>query len=144
MKFQSSRKAFTLIELVVVVLILGILAAIAVPKLINTSRVATDNGMKQTLSVVRDAIEMFVAENSDLPGQSGDLAADLRPFLRGDFPISPVGNETNLVEYVSEGTDLKGSDTPSTGWIYDTTTGEFICAFSGVLASDDSLTYDQL
>ena len=64
----QNKKGFTLVELVVVVLILGILAAIAVPKLINTSQTATDNGLKRTLHVVRDAVEMFVADNGGLPG----------------------------------------------------------------------------
>ena len=145
MYLKSSRKAFTLIELVVVVLILGILAAVAVPKLINTSRVATDNGMKQTLSVVRDAIEMYVAENNgDLPGVGGDLATDLIPFLRSDFPVCPVGAKNDQVSHVTTGDPLEGAASPTDGWIYDSTTGEFICSFNGVLASDETLTYDEL
>ena len=54
---KTHRSGFTLIELVVVIMILGILAGVAAPKLLTVSADATDNGLKQTLSIVRDAIE---------------------------------------------------------------------------------------
>ena len=70
---MDKRVGFTLIELVVVIMILGILAGVAAPKLLKTSAAATDNGLKQTLSVVRDAIEMYAAEhNGVLPGAVSD------------------------------------------------------------------------
>ena len=66
---MEKRQGFTLVELVVVVMILGILAAVAAPKLLGTSGTATDNGLRQTLSVMRDAIERYAAENGgDFPG----------------------------------------------------------------------------
>src|SRR4051794_10621778 len=91
---------FTLIELVVVVMILGILAAVAAPKLLGTSNTAIDNGLKQTLGVIRDSIDRYAAEHAGaLPGAIGTeagLKSDLLPYLRV-FPKSPL-TTTNTIE----------------------------------------------
>ena len=62
------RKAFTLIELVVVILVVGILASVAAHKLFNRSADAADNAIRQSLAVVRDAIQLYDAKNGKLPG----------------------------------------------------------------------------
>ena len=140
----KDRSAFTLVELVVVILILGILAAVAAPKMLNTSATATDNSLKQTLSVVRNAIELFAAENGGtLPGQSSDLDTDLATYIRGDFPVCPIGAQNNTIAYTT-GQNITGDATPTAGWKYSTDYGEFIANSTANTASDSSISYDQL
>ncbi len=132
---MDKRQGFTLIELVVVVMILGILAAVAAPKLLGTSGTATDNGLRQTLSVVRDAIERYAAENSGSYPPGGTQAAfkaAVAPYLRGAFPICPVGGNN---ADVAVGTTIAVSGTE--GWRYNTSTGEFIINSA---ANDNSTT----
>lgn len=150
-----TRKGFTLVELVIVVLILGILAAVAVPRLFNTSSTAIDNGVRQTLNTVRDAIELYAADHAKLPGApgvdnlgnptSGDLAADLADYIRGPFPKCPVGDATNPqgIKYSTGNSPIAGEPTPTEGWHYNSTTGEFIINFSGPTNTDPTVTYDQ-
>lgn len=131
---QKRRQAFSLVELVVVIMILGILAAVAAPKLLQTSGAATDNGLKQTLTVVRDAIELYAADHGGaLPGADGNVAtfkSNLAPYLRGAFPECPVGAKDTDVKMSSGSTALSGTGSPTESWHYNYTTGEFIINYS--------------
>jgi len=137
------RSAFTLVELVVVIMILGILAGVAAPKLLNTSQTATDNGLRQTLSIVRDAIELYAADNGSLPpcaNATTSLQTALKPYIRGSFPLSPVGTQDDDVTATTT-TPIVADASPTTGWKYNTSTGEFI-SNSTALSGDGATAYE--
>lgn len=141
---MDSRHAFTLVELVVVILILGILAGVAAPKLLDTSDVATENAQRQTLAVIRDAISRFAANTGSLPGQtknSDDFKSELAPYVRGGFPTNQFddnGNKADVVKFRESGDPLVDHVGGDEGWLYDKTTGEFIANSNGV--SSDGVT----
>jgi type IV pilus assembly protein PilA len=60
----SNRKGFTLIELLIVVVIIGILAAIAIPKFANTKSKAYITAMKSDLRNLVTAEEAFFSDSS--------------------------------------------------------------------------------
>ena len=60
----SSRKGFTLIELLIVVVIIGILAAIAIPKFANTKEKAYIASMKSDLRNLITAQEAYFSDNN--------------------------------------------------------------------------------
>ena len=66
-----NRKGFTLIELLIVVVIIGILAAIAIPKFANTKQKAIVASMKSDLRNLVTAQEAFFSDNNDYAGVIG-------------------------------------------------------------------------
>jgi prepilin-type N-terminal cleavage/methylation domain-containing protein len=63
---RTVKKGFTLIELLIVVVIIGILAAIAIPKFANTKEKAYYAAMKSDLRNLVTAQEAYFSENQNL------------------------------------------------------------------------------
>ena len=140
------RRAFTIVEIVVVVLVMGILAGVAAPKMLKISDCATDKGVRQSLSIVRDGIELFQASNAGmLPGADGNAAtfkSDLAPYVR-KFPVMPLGPARNDLVLMANGGLPIGDSMPSEGWKYYYGTGRFIVNSHDKTLSDDSVRYDE-
>lgn len=66
------HKAFTLLELVIVVVILGVLFAVAVPQLGLASQDSPGKQLRADLRVMRNAIELFYRDHGVLPGVHAD------------------------------------------------------------------------
>jgi prepilin-type N-terminal cleavage/methylation domain-containing protein len=145
---MTRRPGFTLIELVVVIMILGILAGVAAPKFFNTSQTATDNGLKQTLSIVRDAIELYNAKYGALPACAADNTAfklALSEFMRSAIPVLPVGTaavKDSEITPVSAPGVIAAEATPTTGYKYNNTTGQFIINYAGASNGGTGPLYD--
>lgn len=117
------RAGFTLVELVVVVLIMGIIAAVAAPKMFDTATEARQSGTKQSLSVLRDAVELYKARNEVYPA-AASIQTDLQPYLKGPFPAPQVGANQNSNVVATTESPIATATTTGEGWIYNETTGE--------------------
>lgn len=73
MKLFSSKKGFTLIELVVVIAILGILAGIAIPRFMDATATARGAKIVADMRTIDSAIMMFQAKTGNMPATSADI-----------------------------------------------------------------------
>jgi type IV pilus assembly protein PilA len=89
---MQNRKGFTLIELLIVVVIIGILAAIAIPKFANTKEKAVVAGMKSDLRNLVTAQEGFFSDNvTYATGFAATQAnAPASPACGGSVAFSPT------------------------------------------------------
>lgn len=115
----NRRRAFTLVEILIVVVILGILAAIVIPQFTNASEEASSASLKSQLQTVRSQIELFRVKNLGvLPalgtaGVPADWDALVDPvgeprYLQG-APMNPFTGEAGI------------GTAPATniGWVWD-------------------------
>ena len=90
-KIFKNEKGFTLIELMIVIAILGILAAVAIPNFLNARGKAQDASALSTLEAVKTAMEMYAADNGSYPALTySDSGAGnaLSTLLGEDFPTN--------------------------------------------------------
>ncbi len=101
---MSNRKGFTLIELLIVVVIIGILAAIAIPKFANTKEKAVAASEKSDLRNLVTAQEAFFSDNQDYAG--GTYVGDGTVYTQanglagaGRLAFTPSANNTVVIAY---------------------------------------------
>src|ERR1700738_4937990 len=101
MKF-SARRGFTLIELLIVVVIIGILAAIAIPKFANTKTKAYTAAMKSDLRNLVTAEEAYFADSVKYANTIGQLnykqstGVDVPAIATGQGYWSATGTQSQI------------------------------------------------
>ena len=95
---MKNRKGFTLIELLIVVVIIGILAAIAIPKFANTKEKAVVASMKSDLRNLVTAQEGFFSDNQDYAGDHGTVQAN-GVGGAGTVAFGPSANNVVTIDY---------------------------------------------
>lgn len=85
------HKGFTIVELLIVIVVVGILAAISLVAYSGVQQRARESAIMATLSSVMKKIEMYTVEHDTVPRN-----ATVAPSLNVTFPYSPVGQRVAM------------------------------------------------
>ncbi len=92
---QRTRKGFTLIELLIVVVIIGILAAIAIPKFADTKRKAYVTAMKSDLKNMVSSAEAYFSDNNTYVGYTAPVGSSGVSLVFAGTPAGWTGTATH-------------------------------------------------
>jgi general secretion pathway protein G len=70
---RRRESGFTLVELMIVMLIIGVLAAVAIPSFVQSIKNAREAALKEDLHVLRDAIDSYTMDKNKAPQSLDDL-----------------------------------------------------------------------
>ena len=114
----NSQRGFTLLELLVVMTIIGILAAIAVPALRDSPRRAAEAALRADLFTFRSVLDQYKGDKGNYPP---DLESLIRDGYMRKIPIDPVTKAQDWVltmeEEATEPDDLNQVEPPKPGII---------------------------
>ena len=132
----ENDKGFTLIELMVVIIIIGILAAIAIPVFLNQRKKAVDASMKSDLRTLANEEETYFTDNQKYLA----IAATSSPSLNGNSVTLSNGNSVTVTlntagsAFCVAASRVSGAQPGSqTSWVYVSSKGG-IQAFTHSLA----------
>lgn len=92
---MRSEKGFTLVELMIVVLILGALAAIAIPRIMGGAQTARISACNTNVDMLNSQIELFNANTGAWPVALTDVTTDPNYFPDGLNLTCPLGTPYN-------------------------------------------------
>ena len=132
MTIRKAGRGFTLVELVIVIVVLGILASVAVPKFFNFSSDAKSAACKGALGGVRSAVANYYAYTATPTGGGTatwptlaqlTTAGTVMEGVIPDNPYSTSATKNAVIAGTTKGTPVTSGTTG--GWCYKAATGEF-------------------
>jgi general secretion pathway protein G len=133
---RRNQSGFTLVELLIVVIILGILAAVVIPQFNTAAAESKEAALASNLATIRQAVELYKVQHNDtfptsaivdeLTKQTdvdGTVSATGKygPYIRNAFPADPI----NSLDTVTTGATMPAAAAGAAGWVYCTANGEF-------------------
>ena len=146
---STSRKGFTLVEILIVVIILGILAAIVIPQFTSASEDARKSSLQSQLQTLRSQVELYKLQHRDsyptsdgtatgtwdwtkLTGKTDDTGAAstaataVGPYLQ-QVPLNSLTNSSTVAATAAAGV----------GFVFESSSGKIF----GVLKDGTQATY---
>ncbi len=138
---KNTSDGFTLVEVLIVVAILGILAAVIIPEYTGYAQKAKESAAKENLQLLRTTIERYAIEHNGVPPgywdddptspAAGFIAViQLTDGYLSEIPENPFNN-LNHISAVMDNADFPDSADNTTGWTYKPLTHEIRLNYTG-------------
>ncbi len=135
---RTTKKGFTLVEILIVVIILGILAAIVIPQFTNASQDARRSNMISQLQTLKSQVELYKLQHQDKGPAAGQFWTALTsktdmngnvtsatgagvygPYMQ-ERSVNPLTNSSTVGEVGSTPAIYSAAPAATNGWVYDT------------------------
>ena len=146
-----NAQGFTLVEILIVVVILGILAAIVIPQFTNASETAKASNLTSQLQSIRSQLELYqVQHNGSYPDLSAnwnrftmytDIAGTTNATKTAVFAYGPYLQQSPINPFTASSTTAAAAGA-TVGWVYSSTTGVIKASITAAKASTLNLSTD--
>ena len=103
-RITKGQKGFTLIELLIVIIIIGILAAIAIPMFLNQRSKAKDAAVMEGIHSIQIGIQSWAVDNNDTYPATGGVTQALLASYVDNWPKNPFVAATLMAPGTTSGT----------------------------------------
>ncbi|MCX5662103.1 MAG: prepilin-type N-terminal cleavage/methylation domain-containing protein [Planctomycetota bacterium] len=131
---KAPRRAFTLVEILIVVTILGILAAIVVPQFVSANSESRDSAMLMNLSRIRTQLQIYQSQhNGDWPTlanfsaqmtTSSNIQGATAAVGTSGYPLGPYLQTIPINPWIPSNS-IATTGVGTSGWYYNEATGDF-------------------
>jgi len=103
-KLLRKEGGFTLLELLIVIVIIGILALLIIPNITSAPKKARDTQRKTDLRAIQKGLEEYFVSNNVYPNQLSDLTTGTTPIMKA-IPTDPKNASPNTYDYTPANTN---------------------------------------
>ena len=127
-RLRQDQAGFTLIELVIIIVVLGILAAVAIPRYAEMVGEARESACKGALGGLRSAISIYYANEALRTGAADwppmDSIRTVGVVMEQSIPKNPYQSDDSAPDSIVTGVTKGTTVGARGGWAYNPTTGE--------------------
>jgi prepilin-type N-terminal cleavage/methylation domain-containing protein len=157
---RCTARAFTLVEILVVVIILAILAGVAIPQIAGMTSLSRETNLKENLSKIRAQLQVYRNQHDAFP--DGDQFADqMTKYTNSDGEVADVKDQDHrygpyleqmppnpvtidrTVRTAAQADQHHPPGDVDGGWWYNEVTGEFYADLTAAHVDENGIQYNR-